>query len=436
MVIEGVVTPAFIHNGSYFFVNLPVYADGLVECWEMVDLPLFEEKLRTGWVVTNVPDGEQINVHGLGTWKVHEGSWALSPQALRQRVQALVKDLNPKLENLYDCHGRTSRLVGKVKVSILGMPDDVPVLIEDPSSALPRKIRGKSLSIFGQHEGRTYLVDLRVFKNGKVELGRLPAARQLSTTELAAAVRERSVFSKPPVGERVEILGLGSFTIGAESWAAEVDEILKEVADHIETLNNRPDSIQRCRAAFLAYLAEPSEAGRQTLKQAYEDIPEHNRRYVGDMDTKDVGVRMIIYGEHEIENWSHRVVARAQGLPLPTITVPQPPLEPRVRIDLGEVADWDSFFDLFVAKLGFPGFFGRNMNAWIDCMTCLDSPDAGMTSVQVARGQVLVLELEGVSAFQRRCPEQYAALIESAAFVNWRRLEKGEPAVLTLSFTT
>jgi hypothetical protein len=437
MVIEGVVTPAFIHNGDqFFFVNLPVYADGLVECWEMVDLPLFEQKLRAGWVATSVPDGEQISVYGLGAWTVHDGRWALSPEGLRKRVQSLVKGLNPKLENLYDCHGRTTRRVGKIRVSILGIPDDVPVLIENPSSVLPTKIRGKSLSIFVRHEGRTYLADLRVFKDGTVELGRLPAARRLSTTELAAAVREWSVFSKPPVGERVEILGLGTFTIGAESWAAEVDEILKEVADHIETLNGRLDSIEKCRAAFDAYLAQPSEAGRQTLKQAYENIPEHNRQYVGDMDTKDVGVRMIIYGEHEIESWSHRLVARAEGLPLPTISVPRPPLGPRVRLDLSEVDDWDSFFDLFAEKLGFPEFVGRNMNAWTDCMTNLDSPEAGLTSVHVARGQVLVLELEGLPAFQRRCPEQYAALIECAAFVNWRRLEKGEPAVLTLSFAT
>ena len=60
------------------------------------------------------------------------------------------------------------------------------------------------------------------------------------------------------------------------------------------------------------------------LRAAYEAVPEHHRMYVGDMDTKDVAVRMIIYGEQEIEGWSHRLVARARGLPLPTIRVPKP----------------------------------------------------------------------------------------------------------------
>jgi hypothetical protein len=267
-----------------------------------------------------------------------------------------------------------------------------------------------------------------------VELGRMPLVRQLSTTELASAVRDGVVYSKPAQGERIEILSLGTFTVGSERWAADAGEILKEVADHIETLNGRPGSIERCRTALRDYMDQPSEAGRQTLKQAYEEIPEHNRHYVGDMDTKDVEVRMIIYGEQEIEKWSHRVVARAHRLPLPTIKVPQPPSAQSVRLDLGSVTDWGGFFDLFAAKLGFPDFFGRNMDAWINCMTSLDSPDAGMTSVHVPRGQVLVLELEGVSEFRRRCPDQFTALVESAAVVNWRRLENGEPAVLTLAF--
>ena len=42
-------------------------------------------------------------------------------------------------------------------------------------------------------------------------------------------------------------------------------------------------------------------------------------------DTKDIAVRMVIYGDQEIENWSHRAAARAQGdQDPPTISVPKP----------------------------------------------------------------------------------------------------------------
>ena len=92
--------------------------------------------------------------------------------------------------------------------------------------------------------------------------------------------------------------------------------------------------------------------------------------------------------------------------------------------------DWDTFHDTFADVFGFPSFYGRNMNAWIDCMSYLDE----MTSVQASAGEVVVLHLDYVDDFAARCPEQYAAIVEGAAFVNCRRVEAGEPAVLALSF--
>jgi hypothetical protein len=71
------------------------------------------------------------------------------------------------------------------------------------------------------------------------------------------------------------------------------------------------------------------------------------------------------------------------------------------------------------------------MNAWVDCMTYLDA-DAGMTSVKVGRGELLVLQVDRAFELRKRCPEQYDALIECSAFVNYRRIELGEPPVLAL----
>jgi hypothetical protein len=105
-----------------------------------------------------------------------------------------------------------------------------------------------------------------------------------------------------------------------------------------------------------------------------------------------------------------------------------------VSIDCANIRDWNSFHDEFAALLGFPEFYGRNMNAWIDCMTSLDEPEHGMTSVHAAKGHVLTLQLNNVAPFRERHSDLYAAIIECAAFVNWRRLEVGEPAVLAISF--
>ncbi len=103
-------------------------------------------------------------------------------------------------------------------------------------------------------------------------------------------------------------------------------------------------------------------------------------------------------------------------------------------MDMTGVVDWDSFHDAFARAFGFPDFYGRNMDAWNDCMEDLDDPDAGMTTMHCDPGSFVLLELSGMVGFKDRCPEQYEALLECAAFVNYAKLDVGESPVLMLSF--
>lgn len=103
-----------------------------------------------------------------------------------------------------------------------------------------------------------------------------------------------------------------------------------------------------------------------------------------------------------------------------------------VTIPVEKIADWPSFHDTLQRELGFPDFYRRNMNAWIDCMTSVDIPSDGITTVTVQPGEILVFRIDEPFESCRRCPAQYDALVESAAFVNFRRLETGEFQVLAL----
>jgi hypothetical protein len=47
---------------------------------------------------------------------------------------------------------------------------------------------------------------------------------------------------------------------------------------------------------------------------------------------------------------------------------------------------------------------------------------------------VLTLLLDGAKDLHRRRPELYDAVIECAAFVNWRRIETGDRPILALAF--
>jgi RNAse (barnase) inhibitor barstar len=104
------------------------------------------------------------------------------------------------------------------------------------------------------------------------------------------------------------------------------------------------------------------------------------------------------------------------------------------KIDCSRIRDWTSLHDEFNRVFQFPEFYGRTMDAWIDCMSSLDQPAAELSGIHCEPGKVLTIELGNCSEFRSQCSEQYAAIIECSAFVNWRRIERGEQPVLALSF--
>jgi hypothetical protein len=90
------------------------------------------------------------------------------------------------------------------------------------------------------------------------------------------------------------------------------------------------------------------------------------------------------------------------------------------EIPVDEIGDWDSFHTVFARVLGFPSYYGRNMDAWIDCLTYADDQTAQMIADEfvVSPGEVLALNLGVLGDFPQRCPEQFDALNDCAAFVN------------------
>lgn len=106
----------------------------------------------------------------------------------------------------------------------------------------------------------------------------------------------------------------------------------------------------------------------------------------------------------------------------------------RLVIDTGEITSWEDFHTTFAKAFGFPSFYGRNMDAWIDCMSSLDAPEDRMSTVHAPPGGIVLLDLLNVNEFARNQREFYDALVDAAAFVNFRRIDAGETPILALSF--
>ncbi len=320
--IAGISIPAIIHNDSYFFDDLTVYEDGTVECWELTDLNLFKRKLEQGWVKLSIPNNKSISIHGLGDWKIDDGSWLFDKESFYEYVVSIIKKLNPESQNFYKIY---KQKINGVSIMESGQGNIFKEQKEYEHEIFPTKINGESFNVFYKQDSKYFLVNLVAFADEKIQIHRLPEIIEFNLQELQKQVENGNILTDIPKNSVVEIYGLGNFKVLDTDYPSEkIEEKLLEVSDIIENLNNRPTSIEICREVFEEYIKNPTVELKEKLKIAYEKVPEHQRMYVGDMDMKDTAVRMIIYGDEEIKNWSHYIVAESMGEELPTINVPKP----------------------------------------------------------------------------------------------------------------
>ena len=102
----------------------------------------------------------------------------------------------------------------------------------------------------------------------------------------------------------------------------------------------------------------------------------------------------------------------------------------RIKIPATALESFERFHDAFAKVLGFPGMYGRTMDAWVDCLSDIDDPSTGMTQVHVEPGEVLVLDVDCGAEVEQ---EVLAALVDCAAFVNRRFAEAGSDTRIALA---
>lgn len=102
--IEGTWRHAFIRNGgTYYLTDLLIYADGMVDCWELVTLEEFATKLASGWVATELTDGARASAHHLAAWTFAEPQTWLTPEMLLGEVRDDIDQLNGRPDSTDRC---------------------------------------------------------------------------------------------------------------------------------------------------------------------------------------------------------------------------------------------------------------------------------------------------------------------------------------------
>lgn len=95
------------------------------------------------------------------------------------------------------------------------------------------------------------------------------------------------------------------------------------------------------------------------------------------------------------------------------------------------IVDWHSFHDEFQRAFRFFDGYGRNRDAWIDCMTDLHGPDS-LSGLALPPGETIEIVLERSATFARRHPEIFGELVTLVRYANERYAEMNERVRLTL----
>lgn len=316
---EGFSIPGIIHNMQYHFTDIQVYCDGLISCWEMVDLPMLKDKINEGWIVTKIPNGEAISIFNLGLWYIEQGEWEHSKESLYEFIHSLVKRLNPTLENLHNYKGNNSKTIGKAKIAKHFIPSPKPYYFDEPESILPNKVSGEKFYFFFRNsDNKTYLTELSIYKNGRVEITNLPSKKVFDFSDLKRLINEDLLVTELKIGETVTVLNLGSFKIKSGN-GVDINFKLNELIDKLNELNGKENSIAKCSRIFEDYKNNPTVKLKEELKKAYEAVPEHQRIFVGTMDTQDYEVRQVIYGDIVKKEWKD-----VYGYEYPYDDIPKP----------------------------------------------------------------------------------------------------------------
>lgn len=104
-----------------------------------------------------------------------------------------------------------------------------------------------------------------------------------------------------------------------------------------------------------------------------------------------------------------------------------------IIIDTTKIWDEVSFHEVFQKALGFPDFYGKNMDAWIDCMSDLHE-ETGLCNVKINSDEMLHLLIHATSDFKNRQPHLMDELIRCAGFVNDRFVSREEKPKLCFIF--
>lgn len=289
----GRAISVFINNMQCHLTTVDAYSDGAVDAWGFLDLSLFKAKLQKRWVVSAPKDDKQIiSVFNFGMTGFRRGEWWQTPTTILNEVESIVKSLNPTMTGLIDMEGSDTIADGKIRRAKMGLSNKKPYRRDE---ARNEEVLASPFPILRADSSSFELTQLFLFSDGQIQIG--PSGELFPLEQIQLKYERGEIANSAPEGSRVIISGLGSFETTHKFGGVTVKDRILELKDKLGELNGQTSVGALCVQAFREYEKNPSPENKEVLRDLYERVPDHLKHYCGDMDTKDGGIRRILYGE-------------------------------------------------------------------------------------------------------------------------------------------
>jgi hypothetical protein len=294
----------FVKNGDHFLAHVDVFADGAIDAWGLVDRALFARKLTGDHappVATTAEAGERVSIHDLGKADVAKATWLTTPGDVERAVDMIVRVLARPGTKLVDLDGDDTE-VGEddVRRTKLGFSDAHPYR-RGGNGAL---LRGAEMPVFVRTGKRkAELAWWVVYEDGQSHLA--PYGSVVPFDAISKRAYAGEVTTRLAGGDTLVLPGLGSLRLSRATWYVDRLERIREAADELEGARGKPTAVRRCADAFGEYgrisgalgkratvkQRRELDSARERLREAYEAVPEHNRKYV----SLEGWIRQILY---------------------------------------------------------------------------------------------------------------------------------------------
>ncbi len=110
--IKGQSFTVIVNNFNFYLAELTVYANKKIECWGLMDLDEFYQKLDSGWIRIDLPKNSTLHIDNFGHLK--------SDEFVQQKTKEdFLKEIEDAITELNGGKGRVSKCIDSFKNYLL-----------------------------------------------------------------------------------------------------------------------------------------------------------------------------------------------------------------------------------------------------------------------------------------------------------------------------